>query len=383
MNFAIIGTGGRSLAYLGLIRNQSGHAVTALCDTDATRLETYRLAHFPEGGPACVSTRYEDILADDSVDTVLICTPDTTHREIAIAALDANKAMLLEKPVATTVADVRALERAFEGYSRPVYLGFVLRYTPLYRQIHSIVRSGSLGRIVTASARETLDPRHAGSFFRRWHRFSRNNGGLMNAKCSHDLDLLNWIIGDEPVLVSAFGGRSVFVPRPEVPDRCGACPEYASCSYAFPYEYYRNNFGSFHSLSDLCVYNSEKDIVDHECLMIHYAEGVVAQFELCLFGSAENRTMEIHGTKGSLLSDFARQTITTRQLDGTEVTVKVDGSGEGHGGGDEGLLADLVDSVEGFKTVNHVRAGCLATLIALAGETSMATGSTVEIKDMW
>ncbi len=382
MNFAIIGTGGRSLAYLGLLQKMAGHEVVALCDTDSLRLEAYRAAHFPHGGPQLVSTRYQDILSDGSVDAVLICTPDTTHREIAVAASAGSKTILLEKPVATTAADVRALEQALGSYGGSIYLGFVLRYTTLYQKIHSTVRAGSLGSIVTVSARETLDPRHAGSFFRRWHRFSKNNGGLMNAKCSHDLDLLGWIIGDEPALVSAFGGRRVFLPRPGVPDRCEACPEYGSCPYAFPYEYYKDNFGSFHSLSDLCVYNSDKDIVDHECLMIRYQGGVVAQFELCLFGAEENRTMEIHGTKATLYADFARQSITVIKLDSTMETVLAGPGLDGHGGGDEGLLTDLIDSAERGKKVNHIRAGCLATLVALAGEKSMATGSTVALQDI-
>jgi predicted dehydrogenase len=377
MNFGIIGTGGRSLAYLGALKRNGDPPIAAICDIDEVRLREFSAAHFPGRAPSCVTTDYRRLLAMPEIDAVLICTPDTTHLEIALAAGAAGKAILLEKPVATTMADALALQGAFTDYPKPAYLGFVLRYAPIYRSAFDLVRSGRLGDIVTIHAREALDPRHASSFFRRWHRFSRNNGGLMNAKCCHDLDLLNWMTGSDPVRVSAFGGRRVFTPRSGVPDRCRDCPVYDVCLYAFDYSYYRDHFGSFHSLSDLCVYNSEKDIVDHELMSIQYASGVVAQFELCLFGHEENRTMTIHGTRAVLEVDLLRQTLRFLPLRGEGEHRTFEGAAGGHGGGDDVLVADLIRSVETCEPINQIRAGCLATQMALAGEESMRSGKTV------
>jgi len=211
MKVGIIGTGGRSLAYLDILR-QMQQQTGALCDINRERLDTYRQVHLPDLDPGRAYLDYHDLLSDPTIDLVLICTPDTTHREIALSAAQAGKAMLLEKPVATTPSDVMAVYEGLKNYTRPVFLGFVLRYAPFYRQIKAMVQSGILGGIVTIRAQEMLDTRHASSFFRRWHRFSTNNGGLMNAKCCHDLDILNWLLEGEPVAVSAFGGNRVFVP---------------------------------------------------------------------------------------------------------------------------------------------------------------------------
>ncbi|MHB1484907.1 MAG: Gfo/Idh/MocA family protein [Saccharofermentanales bacterium] len=379
MNIGIIGTGGRSLAYLGILKNQSEHKVTAICDIDDERRDSFRRIHLPDLLAEKSTKDYQILLSDPAIDLVLICTPDTSHREIALAAAAAGKAMLLEKPVATTLDDSLALLEGLKNYSRPIYLGFVLRYSPFYIKLNEIIKSGKLGEIVTINAREMLDARHASSFYRRWHRFRINNGGLMNAKCSHDLDILNWIVGSDPIDVCAFGGTRFFVPRTDASEHCRDCYIKSTCPYSYNIEYYKENFGTFHSLSDLCVYNSEKDIVDHECMLIHYLNGVVVQFELCMFGHEENRTMTIHGTQAVLEADFLRNTLTVKPIKGDPEIFTLEGQGGGHGGGDEILMSDLIGDIASNRHVNHIRAGCLATLVALAGEESMSTGKIVNI----
>lgn len=383
MNVAIIGTGGRSLAYRAELLRLPGCRIAALCDTDLPRLSAYHRAWF-DGDPSVrLFGHHQELLAAcPDVDLVFICTPDTTHVDIALDVAAAGRAMLVEKPLATTAADIRRAHDRLAAYDKCLYLGFVLRYTDLYRAIRSLVRSGRLGTVVTLSASENLDPRHAGSFFRRWQRFRRNNGGLLNAKCCHDLDLVAWILGSEPMEVSAMGGRRIFVPDPSLPDRCRECPIRERCLYAFDYAYYERNFRSFHSLSDLCVYNSDKDIVDHESLLIRMTDGVLARFELNLFGAEETRRMEIHGTAATLEADFLRGSLRIADLrDGRVETLDpaVAGREEGHGGGDAGLVADLAEALASGRRVNHIRAGCLATLTALAADESLADGRPVRI----
>ena len=376
MEFAIIGTGGRSLAYREELRRFPDCRVTALCDTDADRLSAYYRQWF-DGDPSVrLFDDHRALLAVSGIDAVLICTPDATHVDIALDVAATGRHMLVEKPMATTAADVLRAYGGLAAYDRSVYLGFVLRYTGLYRAIRDAVQSGLLGSVVTLSASESLDPRHAGSFFRRWQRFSKNNGGLLNAKCSHDLDLMNWILGRDPVRVHAEGGRRVFTPDPSVPERCRDCPRYDRCLYAFDYGYYERNFRGFHSLSDLCVYNSDKDIVDHEDLLIRYEDGTTASFELCLFSPVETRRMTIRGTEATLEADLLQQTLRiTRLRDGVAEDRTLAGPQGGHGGGDTGLMADMVDSIRSGRYENHIRAGCLATLTALAAEASMAAGT--------
>ena len=374
MDFALIGTGARSLAYREEIRRLPGQRVAVLCDLDADRLAAYHRRWFDADPAIRLETDFRAAVSGPDVDVVVVCTPDTAHVDVALAAAAAGKHLLVEKPVATTRADLLRAYRGLKDHPGAIQVGFVLRYAPFFRALRDVVRSGRLGTVVGITAAEMLDPRHAGSFYRRWHRFSRNNGGLLNAKCSHDLDLLNWVIGCDPVSVSAAGGLRHFVPDPSVPATCRGCPRYDTCPFAFDYAYYDRNYEGFHSLSDLCVYNSEKDIVDHESLLLRYEDGTVARFELRMLAPEETRRWTVVGSAATLDADFLRNEIRIRPLRGGEEVLRPDGEGGGHGGGDEGLVADLVRQIEAGAPENRIRAGVLASLTALAADESLADG---------
>ncbi len=385
MQIGIIGMGARSVAYLPLIEQREGVTLCAVCDADAGRLADFRAGWLLGKADVTEYTDYRRLLGDARVDTVFILTPDTTHREILEASVAAGKHILLEKPVATTMEDALAIRNTGKASGKTLVLGFVLRYTPVYTAVKTLLSQGRIGRLVTLRAQEMLDTRHAASFYRRWHRFSVNNGGLMNAKCSHDLDLLSWLADALPAKVSAFGGNSVFVPNAAYPQRCGRCYRAGECLYAFDADYYEDRFRGIHSLSDLCVYNADKDIVDHESLQILYENGVVAQFELCMVGHEENRKMVLHGTEATLEVDFARSELRLLPLNSRLThrepeVIRCGAPAEGHGGGDSGILDSLFGSIHGASRLNHAEAGFYATCLALAGEESMRSGQTVDIR---
>jgi predicted dehydrogenase len=89
----------------------------------------------------------DELLADDGIDIVHICTPNTTHAALALAALDAGKHVICEKPLATTVTDAVTLtERAAErGLTATV--PFVYRYHPMVREARDRVQTGTSGAI--------------------------------------------------------------------------------------------------------------------------------------------------------------------------------------------------------------------------------------------
>lgn len=382
MKAGIIGLGARSTAYLPLIGALPAGEVAAVCDIDENRMERYVDVFLKGRRPTLVTPSPLELMRCDEVDTIVICTPDTTHLALLRDAVKTGKSILLEKPVATTVEDARAVYELGKNYAKPLAVGFVLRYTQMYSAIRDAVEGGRLGRLVSITAKEMLDPRHAGSFYRRWNRSTALTGGLMNAKCSHDLDILNWLSGSDPESVCAFGGRRFFVPDAGAPERCGGCGRYGQCAYAFDYGYYEGMYKGFVSVSDLCVFNSDKDIVDHEIMNIRYENGVVAQFELNMFAPEENRTLTVSGTEAMLTADFARSAVRVRTLDGKEENRTFSSMGSGHGGGDKSIIEELDRAAEQGVPLNHARAGFLSTAVALAGERSMAQGgSPVRIRE--
>ena len=188
MKLGIIGLGARADVYSHrLVVNPEfkEHTVVATCDIDETRLEYFTNAHF--GKQEKLPTKYldwKDLLADPEVEGVLITTPDHAHMEIALAAMEKGLPMILEKPI--EAAPERAVEiyKAGRDYDKTIALGFVLRYTNFYEKIKEIVDSGELGTLVSLTASENLDKNHSSSYFRRWHRYNKFSGGMMNTKCS-------------------------------------------------------------------------------------------------------------------------------------------------------------------------------------------------------
>jgi predicted dehydrogenase len=154
-----------------------------------------------------VGSRWSDdlqaVIADPAIDAVDICLPTPEHRAATEAALAAGKHVLLEKPIALTLDDARALVRLGEESDRVFMIAHVLRFWPEYVEIARQVASGELGapRSAFASRRQP---------FPAWSTlFSRSDltGGAVIDMMVHDFDALNWVLG-APRAVTARGVRS-------------------------------------------------------------------------------------------------------------------------------------------------------------------------------
>lgn len=100
--------------------------------------------------PAFAST--EQLLADPDIDVVHICTPNTTHAGLALAALESGKHVVCEKPLATTVEDARRIQRVAADSGLTVAVPFVYRFHPMVREAAARVRGGDLGRVHSIQA---------------------------------------------------------------------------------------------------------------------------------------------------------------------------------------------------------------------------------------
>ncbi len=354
-----------------LQRDYQSHRITAVCDCDELRLKNYCAHFFPNPITAPKAfTDFNELVNSGLVDTVIICTPDFTHREVAIAAMDAHLHILLEKPIEVTPSRVIDIYNRGKNYDKTFMMCFELRYAPLYQKVFDIVKSGRLGDIVTVQACERLGTWHASSFLRRWHRFEKNSGGFMNTKCCHDMDILRFIIGSEAESVVAFGDRRVFVSKQDAPETCVNCLHETECKYKFDYTNYETPT-YFSCVKNLCPYNSGSELVDNEMMLIKYKNGIMAHFELCLFSGKATRQLVISGTKSELRADLAEGLIWVTPLDGETKEIKANEGGNGHGGGDELLLADFIRSIETGINRNNIYDGVIATCTAFAGEISM------------
>ena len=150
---------------------------------------------------------YDDwtaLLRDPEVEVVSICTPHPQHAEQGIAAAQAGKHVLVEKPIALTLDELRALRDAVRAAKVRAMCSFVLRWNPLLLEIDRVVRSGALGRLSLARldywnrARRGLEQKDW------WHTVAGGGSTLLHGGC-HAADAMRWLVGAEAIEVQALG----------------------------------------------------------------------------------------------------------------------------------------------------------------------------------
>ena len=390
VRLGIVGAGQRATGYLKMLASTPEAELAGLCEPDEKRLHDFARSY--PVGDAFLTGSLDELLAGDRVDGVVITVPDRVHREVAEKCFAAGKHCMIEKPMALTESDCKAIIRAKQTASRILQVGFVLRYSPFYRKMKEIVDSGVLGQIMSVSASECLRVGHSISYMRRWHRKKANSGSFLLAKCSHDLDLLCWLTGSRPVRVASFGDNNFFLPKKRPATHCSVCPEAESC----PYKFGRQDDG-FVVLSDeqkadlskydidLCVYNDDKDIVDNQVCILEFGNAVRATFSLqCFYPYPSERFTTITGSKAYLNGVFQKNRIElhhseTKQSEVVEIGSTLDPA-DGHGGGDSRFLREFVACIrEGREPAADLSAGLASTVIAEAIEEARMSRRVVEI----
>lgn len=194
LGYGIIGCGWVSPSHAVGVRALAGDGVrlVAVADADVTRAR--ELAD--RFGSPGVHDDYLELLARDDVDAVSICLPDHLHRDAAVAAAEAGKHVLCEKPLALDLAEAAEMVDAFEG--RDLNLGLVMnhRFVADNIRVHRAVRDGAIGRILMAGVVHSSALTGNDDNSSPWRgRRGRAAGGILATQAIHFLDLLLWFAG--------------------------------------------------------------------------------------------------------------------------------------------------------------------------------------------
>jgi predicted dehydrogenase len=235
----MIGAGDRGYARYGAYAEAHPEEIrfVAVAEPHAVRRARFAQAHSIPNSRQFPN--WEQLLAEGQLaDAALVCTLDRQHVGPALAAMEAGYDVLLEKPMATALADCVGLVQAAERTGRLLQICHVLRYTPFFSTLNEIVTSGRLGEIITVEHRENVVYWHmAHSFVRGSWRSSAIESPMILAKCCHDLDILHWNLGPFARLGSV-GNLSHFRAEngpPEAPERCtDGCPVEDKCPWYAP-----------------------------------------------------------------------------------------------------------------------------------------------------
>jgi predicted dehydrogenase len=135
----------------------------------------------------------EAVLGDQEIKLVFVTASNNAHKELSIAALEAGKAVMCEKPMATTLQDAEAMVAAAERTKGFLQIGFELRYSHLYTAVKDWIDRGLLGAVLNTHCM------YCSSAWGRhdvWRTDSKTSGGMFGEKLSHYVDLPRWWIGD-------------------------------------------------------------------------------------------------------------------------------------------------------------------------------------------
>ncbi|MBX4147027.1 Gfo/Idh/MocA family oxidoreductase [Paenibacillus sp. FSL W7-1279] len=197
INVGVIGTGSISAMHLQSYEKHANANLLAVCDLNEERAQ--RAAE--KYGATKVYTDYNELLADPEIDAVSICTWNNTHAEISIAALNAGKHVLVEKPLCRTVEEALQVQEAVKSSGKLLQVGFVRRYDPNAQMLREFADKGEFGDIYFAKASSVRRLGNPGGWFSD---IERSGGGPLIDIGVHVIDLCWYMMGrPKPVSVSA------------------------------------------------------------------------------------------------------------------------------------------------------------------------------------
>jgi predicted dehydrogenase len=191
LNAAIIGCGSVHFCHANAINQLPGVALRALADIDSENglklAKLYGCRFYQD---------YRELLLDDSIDVVHICTPHFEHKSMIVAALSAGKHVFCEKPVAMNGGEAAEIARVADKAAGLLGVCYQNRLNPTSLRIRQELAGGSLGKMLSIKA--VLTWSRSGAYYTDspWRgRFSTEGGSLLINQAIHTLDLMQWFAG--------------------------------------------------------------------------------------------------------------------------------------------------------------------------------------------
>ena len=266
LRYGIIGCGSMGREHIENLQAMGGVEVVALADPHAPSRDAALACC--RGAKPQVFEHHRELLASGLCDAVVIVTPNFTHVEMLRDSLALRGLhVLVEKPLVTRIEDGVELMRRAEGRSGIVWVAQEYRYMPPVAEMIRIAHEGGVGRMHQVAIREHREP-----FYPKvddWNRFSANTGGTLVEKCCHYFNLMDLILGEQPLRVFASGGQRV---------------NHLDERYAGPDG------------------PRTPDILDSAFVIVEYPSGARASLDLCMFaeGSTDNEHLVVVGDEGKL-----------------------------------------------------------------------------------
>lgn len=366
IKIGVIGTGGRGTLSNIAHNPEEGSRIIAGADISEKALKDFdeRIS-----GDLFLTDDYKKLLEIDEIDAVFVTSPDFMHEEHAIAALEAGKAVYLEKPMAISIEGCdRILETAYKTGSK-LYLGHNMRHFPVINQMKDIIDSGIIGDIQAVWCRHFVG--YGGdAYFKDWHSEQKYSFGLLLQKGAHDIDVIHWLTGNYTKAVVGMGMLSVYDKcQRRNPDKQGDA------------SWHDDNWPPLSQTEMSPIINVE----DHNMIMMQMENGIQASYMQCHYTPDSERNYTFIGTKGRLenIGDYGKCEVHVWTKRGPretpDIIYKLKPVAGSHGGSDPDIVKTFIEFVRsGIKIKTSPIAARNAVAVGVMGHISMRTDCSLK-----
>ena len=413
VKLVLIGAGDRGTTYADLGAESCPEMeLVAVADPDPVR-RNYIRDKFSLPPERCFETGEELLKHPKMADAAIIATQDQKHYTLAIEAIACGYHLLLEKPAAPTPEECLAISEAANQKGVQVVVCHVLRFTPFFRLLKQIIDEGRIGKVMNIIHIECVGNVHQSHSYVRgnWHK-TADSSPMILAKSCHDLDILQWLLGERCTRLQSFGSLSYF-RRENMPEGATeycyqGCPAEKDCPYSALKIYRERQFPAFvqtatkkHRPTDedieqaitqtnygKCVFRCDNDVVDHQVVNLEYEDGATVSFTMSAFNRG-GRKLRIMGTKGEVTAEMSDDFVTLFDFETRrEIKIKIadavldESIRGGHGGGDRGIIRAFCQLMSGTyegNSVTDIATSIENHLVAFAAEESRCNGCVVDM----
>ncbi len=199
LGVGIIGCGAVAEEYVKAFKKDERSEIRALVSRNRANAERYRDRHDLD---CAIETDAAEMLRRKDTDIVVVCTPHNQHTKYAVAAAEAGKHIIIEKPVATTLEDMRMQQEAVKKAGVKTLVSFVLHWNPLLMTIDRLITQGVFGNIFMVE----VDYMHRiwTTAEQKWYGSRQQSGTAILTGGCHAIDALRWFARSEAKAVCAY-----------------------------------------------------------------------------------------------------------------------------------------------------------------------------------
>lgn len=302
-NIGIIGFGARGQQLAQMVSSQMPEygRIAAFADTDENLVFPAELYHNCHGMRKFTS--YDEMLKVPEIDTVIVTTYPETHAEITIAALEAGKAVLCDKPITGNLEDAVRLYTYVKTHPCKFAIGLNLPFYPSARKIMALLQEEKIGKLLCIRGMCDVGAAFGKSVIMR--KFAGQEEGLILGKLTHDTDLIQYFASSYAEEVTGYSGNFLWKRRG---DQAGS--------------------------HDMAVISGIMN------------NGVLFSQSLTSCGATYGRVIELWGEKGLIRADINSENITISLAGESEELLQLRPEGGSHRGGDKVMFSEFLNYVD-------------------------------------